>query len=221
MGNMNMQQKQKGNIILVLLGIVAVVVLIGAYAMSGKTEGQSSAGASVAASAIASDGQALSQTAQTIALNLTTTVPNLTFSPAAANAGVATNIIGTTAPAQGMQDPVPAAQALRSSSALTAVEGYYAFIPTGTGPGGVGGYPAIALGGVTDATCKAYMQNIYGANGVGPQPAGTSEATFLGTITTAAPTVTTAEPTSLANASKGVCYTTSDGADHNIIIYLL
>ena len=205
-----------------LLGIVAIVVLIGVYAMSGKTDSQSSAGASVAASSVMSDAQAISQTAQTIAIQQTTTVPNEIFSPAAANNSTLTNIIATSS-GMGMQNPTPPAQALRTSSALTAVEGYYVFIPNGTGVGGVGGFPAVALAGVTDAVCKAYMTNIYGsgASNPGPQPSATAEATLLGAITSAAPTVVGGLNTSLAVAPKGVCYTTTDGADHNIIIYLL
>ena len=205
-----------------LLGIVAIVVLIGVYAMSGKTDSQSSAGASVAASSVMSDAQAISQTAQTIAIQQTTTVASEMFSPAAANNSTLTNIIATSS-GSGMQDPTPPAQALRTSSALTAVEGYYVFMPNGTGAGGVGGFPAVALAGVTDAVCKAYMSNIYGssASNPGPQPLGIAAATYLGAITSATPTVATAVATSLAVAPKGVCYTTTDGPDHNIIIYLM
>lgn len=213
-------RKQKGfSILAVILIVVGLIAIIGAWALSGQTNSQSASESTsdVLAAGIAQDAAAIKAMFDTISVKGVTTA-EITYVPTNVAYGTSPNLVTNMLNTQsGIQKPVPNPNALQDTAAA-APANFYVY-HKGIQLPGVGvtanAETMIVLSGLRLGTCQKINERNNGtAVDATPPASGKSQADLLGAATVAAPTDTTAADltgvTALSGWSTG-CTGTSDG----------
>lgn len=208
-------RSEKGNIIAGILILVAIIGVISVYMMSGDTNASSSASSTsdVAGATLMSDASAIKGTYDTLLVNGNATI---TFKPGIA----ATN--NMLDPSTGIQNPVPASNAILSGN-------YWIYSPAATAGIKVNGVgvtatadDVILLTGVKDAVCQQLNNRLHGATTI--PASGLAKTVFNTGATQTTPTATS--PTDMSGTAGIVgwtagCVSTLAGPNENVFYRVL
>ena len=215
--NLQSIKKQGGNIIVGILVLVAIIGVIAAYMMSGNTNttGASSSTSGVIGASLSSDGTAIQQTFQTLAVN-GSSAASITFIPSGTGSS---NILN---PTTGIQLPVPNANAVTNTTFPNGAWIYNATGFVGNGLGTAAADQVAFVAGVKDAVCQQINSRINGSTAI--PASGFSTATWTTGATAGLPTSTGATNLSTAGIASGWmagCVGTTGGTDNNVYFQVM
>lgn len=171
--------QQKGfSILAVILVIVAVIVAIGVWALSGQSNVSSTGNGSldIQASSVINDAMAIQSSYDRLIIN-GNTFGSIVFMPNIPSTATDPNMLD---PMTGIQVPKVNSNIIRTGAA--APEGIWIYKMNFAVPPKVGSkrtLPAIMLGGIKDNVCNRINYNLYGITTSPSRPSGSSIQSFL------------------------------------------
>lgn len=218
-------KKQKGfSILAVILVIVAVIVVIGVWALSGQANVESTSEKStsdVQANIIINDSSSIKLAFDNLIINGISS-DNITFLP---NLSSSTNMLD---PITGIQTPMVNRNSIKNGALSN--EGFWTYIPKyfqgqAIGSLGAGSYDqTILLSGVKHKVCETINQTIHGSTFIPKSVASTTGALTLGATTanpnSIIPIPLTQSPDNMVGWMSG-CVTTAAGGDDNFYFRIL
>ena len=221
MKKLNYKKQQGFSILAVILVIVAVIVAIGVWALSGQTNTSNSGNSTsdIQASSIVNDASSIKLAFDTLIVN-GSDATKVVFVPNTASTAGAPNMLD---PTNGIQAPKANTNAIRSGA--TAAEGVWVYNGTafkGHTVGTTAADQAILLAGIKDTICQRINNTLYGKTEV---PAitvttPTASATSLVPTTAAAVDLLTATPAGVPTGWTSGCIGTGT-ADSNFYFRIL
>jgi len=211
------KSKQKGNLVVAILALVAVIGVISVWLMSGDTNTTSSSNstADVMGSSIANDGGAIKATFDTLVIN-GASASSITFIPATAGSN---NILD---PTNGIQYPVSNPNAFTNT---TFPNGAWIYNGTGFKGNGIGtsAVDQVALvAGVKDGVCQNINSRAHASTTI--PASGLASSVFTSGAFAATPTGTGSPDLSAVAGVAGWvagCVSTTNGTDNNVYFRVL
>lgn len=218
MTNLNLQKRNGFSILAIILVIVAVIVAIGVWALSGKTNTNNSgdSSTSILASTIINDSSSIKLAYDTLNIS---GVSNIIFMP---NQAGANNILD---PVNGITTYKASAQAINKD--LPEPMGFWVYsktFVTTLGPSNPD--TVILLSGVKDTVCKSINKTLYGSDLIPEYGPATGAQFFVNGATATNPNTTTAIEFATATGTRDLtwdigCIKSPGATDQNLFFKVL
>lgn len=223
MKQLNYNKQQGFSILAVILVIVAVIVAIGVWALSGQTNTSNSGNSTsdIQASSIVNDSGAIKLAFDTLIIN-GASASSIVFVPNVASTAAAPNMLD---PTSGVQVPKPNANAIKPSPAAT--EGFWVYNPTAFKGNAVGvaanADQVVYIAGVKKGVCERINNTLYGSTVIPASALATSAAGTASATTTTPTTAAALDLTAVGGAAGWTsgCVATTAGGDDNIYFRVL
>ena len=198
MKKLNYKKQQGFSILAVILVIVAVIVAIGVWALSGQTNTSNSGNSTsdIQASSIVNDASSIKLAFDSLLINGANSA-NIVFVPNQPSTGSVPNMLD---PSNGIQYPKPNSNAIKATPDAT--QGIWVYNSTtfkGSSVGTTAADQTIVLAGLKDIVCQRINNTLYG---LAVTPVTTVTTPTLGATATA-PTTTAAIDLSTVTAANG------------------
>jgi hypothetical protein len=227
MKKINYKKQQGFSVLAIILVVVAVIVAIGVWALSGQTNTSTTGNSTsdIQASSIVSDGAAIKLSFDNLVIN-GSSASTVVFVPNVASTATAPNMLD---PTVGIQVPRPNANAIRTGATIP--EGIWVYNGTtfkGSAVGVAGtADQAILLAGVKDTVCSRINNNNNGTTAIPAVTTITTGAAFVTLTSSPAPTTAVAidlNAAATAAATAGWtsgCVSANGVADNNLYFRVL